>query len=84
MITEYEQEISELQRITKNEEKNVIDDTLLNQIKLKVAQNSNNSFLQLADDHYNQSLLQQSLLEVQQSSVPMQDGKTFSKKSTFA
>lgn len=49
MITEYEEEINELHRITKNEEKNVIDDKIINEIKLKVAQNNNNSILQLAD-----------------------------------
>jgi hypothetical protein len=78
MITEYEQEITELQRITKNEEKNVIDDTILNQIKIKVAQSNNNSILQLADEEYNQSLLKQSLIE--QASQP----KNFMKKTAFA
>ena len=49
MITEYEEEVNELHRITKNEEKNVIDESILSEIKLKVAQSSNNSMLQLAD-----------------------------------
>lgn len=38
-----------MHRITKNEEKNVIDDKIINEIKIKVAQSNNNSILQLAD-----------------------------------
>lgn len=49
MITEYEEEVNELHRITKNEEKNVIDDKIITEIKLKVAQSNNSSLLQLAD-----------------------------------
>lgn len=57
MITEYENDLTELHRITQNEELNVINEEILHDIKAKVAESYNNSVLQLADEQYNQSVL---------------------------
>ena len=48
MMTEYEKDREELHKITSNEEKNVIDNTIIQAIKEKVATN-NNRILALAD-----------------------------------
>ena len=77
MIEEYEKEVEELHRITKNEEKNVIDNHTLEEIKARVAQSCNNSTLVLADELYNQSVIKQEVLEV----VQPQGSGNFAKKS---
>lgn len=56
-MTEYENEVYDLKQITNNNAKNVIDPALIQQIKLKVAENSNQSALVLADEQYNMSVL---------------------------
>jgi hypothetical protein len=58
MMTEYENEVYDLKQITNNNAKNVIDPALIQQIKIKVAENSNQSTLVLADEQYNMSVLQ--------------------------
>ena len=56
-MTQFENDRDELHKITSNEEKNVIDDTIINAIKEKVAAHNNNSSLVLADQRYNQSVV---------------------------
>lgn len=59
MMTQYEKDRDELHKITSNQTKNVIDQNILTSIKEKVAMNTNNSELILADEQYNQSVLTQ-------------------------
>jgi len=42
---------------------NVIDNEIISDIKAKIAQNNNNSVLTLADEQYNLSVLQQSIIQ---------------------
>ena len=78
MITEFEGEVGELHKITKDEVMNVIAQQQITEIKAKLAQNSNNSVLSLADEQYNLSVLQQSRIE----NEPTIDNQSFIKKKT--
>lgn len=57
IINEYQKDREELQQITSNQAKNVIDPNIIEAIKQKVASQNNNSVLSLADEQYNQSVV---------------------------